>query len=66
MIIVFQWPYVAIYSVGEVNSPLIINPLTNLVKMLGLDVFSASGILALFIGIICLMTRFKKNIVRNN
>ena len=55
--------YVAIYSVGGVVSPLVINPLTNLVSQLGLNVFSISGILALLLALICLAVRYQKNLV---
>ena len=57
--------YVAIYSVGGVVSPLVINPLTNLVSQLGLNVFSISGILALLLALICLAVRYQKNLVLN-
>lgn len=57
--------YVAIYSVGGVVSPLVINPLTNLVSLLGLNVFSISGILALLLALICLAVRYQKNLVLN-
>lgn len=58
--------YVAIYSIGGVVSPLVINPLTSLVQNIGLNVFSGSGILALFIGIICFLVKFQKNLVANS
>lgn len=58
--------YVAIYSIGGVVSPLVINPLTSLVQNIGLNVFSGSGILALFIGIICFLVKFQKNLVVNS
>lgn len=57
--------YVAIYSVGGVVSPFIVNPLTNLVQNMGLNVFSVSGIIALVLGIICLLVKFQKNLVDN-
>ncbi len=55
--------YVAIYSVGGVVSPLIINPLTNLVSHLGFNVFSLSGLLALLLALICLLVKFQKSLV---
>lgn len=58
--------YVAIYSVGGVISPVIVNPLTNLVKNVGLNVFSTSGILALGIGAICFMVKFQQKLVQNS
>lgn len=58
--------YVAIYSVGGVISPVIVNPLTNLVKNVGLNVFSTSGILALVIGAICFMVKFQQKLVQNS
>ncbi|MCX8735721.1 MFS transporter [Lactobacillus sp. B4026] len=57
--------YVAIYSVGGVISPFVINPLTSLVKNMGLNVFSVSGILALVIGCVCLLAKYQKNLVNN-
>ncbi len=55
--------YVAIYSVGGVVSPLIINPLTNLVSHLGFNLFSLSGLLALLLTLICLLVKFQKSLV---
>lgn len=57
--------YVAIYSIGGVISPFVINPLTSLVKNMGLNVFSVSGILALVIGCVCLLAKYQKNLVNN-
>lgn len=57
--------YVAIYSIGGVISPFVINPLTSLVKKMGLNVFSVSGILALVIGCVCLLAKYQKNLVNN-
>lgn len=57
--------YVAIYSIGGVISPFVINPLTSLVKNMGLNVFSVSGILALIIGCVCLLAKYQKNLVNN-
>lgn len=57
--------YVAIYSIGGVVSPFVINPLTSLVKKMGLNVFSVSGILALVIGCVCLLAKYQKNLVNN-
>ncbi|MBA1394330.1 MFS transporter, partial [Lactobacillus sp. XV13L] len=57
--------YVAIYSIGGVISPLIINPLIELVKNIGLNVFSGSGILALTISCICLLVKFQENLVEH-
>lgn len=57
--------YVAIYSIGGVVSPFVINPLTSLVKNMGLNVFSVSGILALVIGCVCLLAKYQKNLVNN-
>lgn len=57
--------YVAIYSIGGVISPFVINPLTSLVKNMGLNVFSVSGILALVIGCVCLLGKYQKNLVNN-
>lgn len=58
--------YVAIYSIGGVISPFVINPLTSLVKNMGLNVFSVSGILALVIGCVCLLAKYQKNLVNNS
>lgn len=55
--------YVAIYSVGGVVSPLIINPLTSLVSHIGFNVFSLSGLLALMLAVVCLVVKFQKNLV---
>lgn len=57
--------YVAIYSIGGVISPFVINPLTSLVKNMGLNAFSVSGILALVIGCVCLLAKYQKNLVNN-
>ncbi|WEV41060.1 MFS transporter [Lactobacillus sp. ESL0681] len=58
--------YVAIYSIGGVVSPFVINPLTNAVKGIGLNVFSVSGILAIVISCCCLLVKFQKNLVENS
>lgn len=55
--------YVAIYSVGGVVSPFVVNPMTEAVKGMGLNAFSASGVLALVLGILVIITRFQKNLV---
>ncbi|MDF7681997.1 MFS transporter [Lactobacillus sp. ESL0679] len=55
--------YTAIYSVGGIVSPFVINPLTELFKRVGLNVFSISGILALVIAIVCLLSQFQKRLV---
>jgi len=57
--------YVAIYSIGGVVSPFVVNPLTSLVQGMGLNVFSVSGILALILGLVCLLVKFQKNLVDN-
>lgn len=56
----------AIYSVGGVISPIIIKPLTNLVKNVDLNVFSTSRILALIVGLILLMVKFQRNLILNS
>ncbi|MDF7668995.1 MFS transporter [Lactobacillus sp. ESL0703] len=58
--------YVAIYSVGGVVSPFVINPLTAMVKNIGFNVFSVSGILAIVISCCCLLVKFQKNLVKNS
>lgn len=58
--------YVAIYSIGGVVSPFVVNPLTSLFSKMGLNVFSVSGVLALVLGIICLVVKFQKNLVDNS
>lgn len=55
--------YVAIYSIGGVVSPFIINPLTSAVQGMGLNVFSVSGIIALILGIGCILVNFQKKLV---
>ena len=55
--------YVAIYSVGGVVSPIVINPLTSIVSHLGFNVFSLSGLLALLLALICLLVKFQKSLV---
>lgn len=57
--------WVAIFSIGGVVSPFIINPLTSAVTGMGLNVFSISGILALALGIISFVVKFQKNLVDN-
>ncbi|MFC6180569.1 MFS transporter [Lactiplantibacillus daowaiensis] len=57
--------YVAIYSVGGVVSPFIINPLTSAVKSMGLNAFSVSGVLALILGVACLLVNFQKKLVQD-
>ncbi|MDN6967538.1 MFS transporter [Oenococcus sp. UCMA 17063] len=57
--------YVAIYSVGGVVSPFVVNPLTNAVTDIELNAFSVSGVLALILGIICLLVKFQKNLVQS-
>nr|WP_280926601.1 MFS transporter [Lactobacillus sp. ESL0701] len=58
--------YVAIYSIGGVISPFVINPLTAMVKNLGFNVFSVSGILAIVISCCCLLVKFQKNLIKNS
>lgn len=58
--------YIAIYSIGGVASPFVVNPLTSIFSKMGLNVFSVSGVLALIIGVICLVVRFQKNLVENS
>ena len=55
--------YVAIYSVGGVVSPIVINPLTSIVSHLGFNVFSLSGLLALLLALICLLVKFQNKLV---
>lgn len=57
--------YVAIYSVGGVVSPFIINPLTSVVENMGLNVFSVSGIIALILGVACILLNFQKKLVQD-
>ncbi|WP_338207632.1 MFS transporter [Lactiplantibacillus paraxiangfangensis] len=57
--------YVAIYSIGGVLSPFIINPLTSAVKNMGLNAFSVSGIIALILGIACILLNFQKKLVQD-
>lgn len=57
--------YVAIYSVGGVVSPFVINPLTTAVEKIGLNAFSVSGVLALLLGVICIAGKFQKNLVEH-
>lgn len=57
--------YVAIYSIGGVVSPFVVNPLTNALQSLGLNVFSVSGFGALILGVICYLVKFQKNLVDN-
>ncbi|WEV36582.1 MFS transporter [Lactobacillus sp. ESL0677] len=58
--------YVAIYSVGGVVSPFVVNPLTAMVKNIGINVFSVSGILAIIISCCCLLFKFQKNLIKNS
>ena len=58
--------FVAIYSIGGVVSPFIVNPLTNAVENMGLNVFSVSGILALILSVLVLLTNFQKNLVQSS
>ncbi|WEV43832.1 MFS transporter [Lactobacillus sp. ESL0684] len=55
--------YTAIYSIGGIVSPFIINPLVALVKNIGLNVFSVSGLVALAIAVVCFLSKFQKNLV---
>lgn len=55
--------YVAIYSIGGVVSPFVVNPMTSALKGMGLNVFSASGVLALVLGVLVLVLKFQKNLV---
>ena len=57
--------YVAIYSIGGVVSPFIINPLTSIVENMGLNVFSVSGIIALILGVACILLNFQKKLVQD-
>ena len=57
--------YVAIYSVGGVVSPFIINPLTSVVENMGLNVFSVSGVIALILGVACILLNFQKKLVQD-
>lgn len=57
--------YVAIYSIGGVVSPFVINPLTSALASMGLNAFTVSGYLALILGIICLVGKFQKNLVEH-
>ncbi len=57
--------YVAIYSIGGVLSPFIINPLTSVVENMGLNVFSVSGIIALILGVACILLNFQKKLVQD-
>jgi len=56
--------YVAIYSIGGVVSPLVVNPLTKMVVGMGLNAFVVSGILALLLGLICMAGQFQKKLVQ--
>jgi len=56
--------YVAIYSIGGVVSPLVVNPLTKMVTGMGLNAFVVSGILALILGVICMTGQFQKKLVQ--
>ena len=58
--------YVAIYSVGGVVSPFIVNPLTSAVQNMGMNVFSVSGILALILAILCISLNFQKKLVQDS
>ena len=55
--------YVAIYSIGGVVSPFVVNPLTKLVAGMGINVFVVSGIIALILGVICMGLQFQKKLV---
>lgn len=55
--------YVAIYSIGGVVSPFVVNPLTKLVAGMGINVFVVSGITALILGVICMGLQFQKKLV---
>lgn len=57
--------YVAIYSIGGVLSPFIINPLTSAVENMGLNVFSVSGVIALILGVACILLNFQKKLVQD-
>ncbi len=58
--------YIAIDSIGAMVSPFIVNPLTTVFSKMGFNVFSVSGVLALIIGIICLVSQFQKNLVHSS
>ena len=55
--------YVAIYSIGGVVSPFIVNPLTKLVAGMGINVFVVSGVIALILGVLCMGFQFQKKLV---
>ena len=55
--------YVAIYSIGGVVSPFVVNPLTKLVAGMGINVFVVSGIIALILGVICMGLQFQTKLV---
>ncbi|AVW09215.1 MFS transporter [Lactiplantibacillus paraplantarum] len=55
--------YVAIYSIGGVVSPFVVNPLTKLVAGMGINVFVVSGVIALLLGVLCMGLQFQKKLV---
>ena len=57
--------FVAVYSVGGVVSPFVVNPLTSLLSGMGMNVFTVSGFLALILGVIVLLGRYQQNLVRH-
>lgn len=55
--------YVAIYSIGGVVSPFVVNPLTSMLSKVGMNVFAVSGVLALVLGIACIVSKFQHNLI---
>lgn len=56
--------YVAIYSIGGMVSPFIVNTLTKAFSSLNLNVFTISGILSLIIAIAIFATRLQKRLIK--
>ncbi|RRK11637.1 MFS transporter [Lactiplantibacillus garii] len=56
--------YVAIYSIGGVVSPFVVNPLTSALQGLGMNVFAVSGVIALILAVVCYGVKFQKNLVQ--
>jgi MFS family permease len=57
--------YVAIYSIGGVVSPFVVNPLTDMLAGMGFNVFSVSGWLAIILGLIVILGGYQRNLVKH-